>query len=249
MPSFLRNALFFALLLGSLQGAAYTNELMVYRMSWMGTTIGEMTLSSSISTNGALLRSMRVRSRSWARLFSSLDDTVTCESCGEGAALRRVVRKRVSEDGFEQDDRLVLWPNRGLAVFDAGDGVCTTSSVPVGLEDMVTFFYDLRDLAPARTNGMPLAGVRNLVMDGVAHEIALTTGPVVRVDVPWGEADALSVEAESHSDGLFVRNVPRAIRIGLSPPALLSMEIEHGGHTVHVRLRDWLRDGAPVSPR
>lgn len=234
------------LLLGCLGAAAYTNELMVYRMSWMGTTIGEMTLSSSVTTNGGTLRSMRVRSRSWARLFSNLDDTVTCESDGEGADLRRVVRKRISEDGFVQDDQLVLWPNRGQAIFDAGDGGCTTSSVPVGLEDMVTFFYDLRDLAPARTNGTSLAGERHLVMDGVAHKIALTTGPVVRVEVPWGKADALSVEAQSHSDGLFVRNVPRDIRIGLSPPVLLSMDVEHGGHTVHVRLRDWLRDGEPV---
>lgn len=225
---------------------AYTNEVLVYRMSWRGATVGEMTLSSSVTTNGGALRSLRVRSRSWARLFSSLDDTITCESEGEGADLRRTVRKRVSEDGFEQDDRLVLWPNRGLAVFDAGDGACATSSVPVGLEDMVTFFYDLRDLAPSRADGPSLAGVRHLVMDGAAHEIELTTGAVERVKVPWGAADALSVEAESRSKGLFVRNVPRRIRIGLSPPALLSMDVEHGGRVVHVRLREWLRDGKPV---
>lgn len=226
---------------------AADTEFMEYDITWVGVSVGTMTIQNETNTAGNLLRTLRIWNRPLIALVYPVDTTIACEIAQSPEGLRHTVRKKVLENDFKQDDTLVLWPELGRAVWsNAVKGTVQTSAVPIGSRDLVSFFYDLRDVL---VQGGPLqaGGGYQLVMDGAIHDLEIQMGKPKRIRTPHGRMEAIPVDAISKSPTLFSRNRPRSVWVATSKPAVLFADVESRFGAVRATLVKWQIDGAVVS--
>jgi hypothetical protein len=220
-------------------------ELMEYDITWIGVSVGTMSVSSAVGDEGGITRSIRVRNRPWIALVYPVDNTVECriESTPDGP--RHTVTKQMGEKEFVQDDTLTLWPDAGKAVWtNAVSNTVHAFEVPPGARDFVSFFFDLRDAAA--DGNWSADRDYQLVMDDALHALEIRVGEPRRLRTPWGRMNAIPVEAVSKSPVLFKRNKPRAVWVAAHRPVVLFADVETRFGTVRGTLARWELDGHPV---
>ena len=220
-------------------------ERMEYDITWVGVSVGTMTVQSETNAAGNLLRTLRIWNRPLIALVYPVDTTVECEIEGTPEGPRHVIRKKVLENDFRQDDTLVLWPDQGRATWsNAVKQTAYESTVPKGSRDLVSFFFDLR--AVVSRGSLQVGGAYQLVMDGAIHDLEIQMGKPKRIRTPHGRMEAIPVEAISRSPTLFSRNRPRSVWVATSKPAVLFADVESRYGPVRATLRKWEVDGQPV---
>lgn len=235
-------AILLALLIPVHSLRAAPQEQMEYQVCWMGTTVGTMFVESEQQADGTLLRSIRVKNSAWVSRISSVDTTIQCSILATSAGPRHTVSKHVSENGFVQNDTLTLWPDSGRAIwFEAIAQTCTTSSLPPGTRDIVSFFFDMRETFAA--GSMKTGEVYRLVMDGQAHELAIQADAVETISSLFGRQKATPLHILSKSPTLFVRNRPRRVWVAVDSPVVLATDVKTRLGTVRIKLIKWTRDG------
>lgn len=220
-------------------------EDLAYDITWVGVSVGTMSVRSETGDDGALVRSIRIRNRPWIALVYPVDNTVECriESTADGP--RHTVTKKMGEKEFVQDDTLTLWPDAGKAVWtNAVSNTVHAFEVPPGARDFVSFFFDLRDAAA--DGKWSAAGDYQLVMDDALHALEIRVGEPRRLRTLWGRMNAIPVEAVSKSPVLFKRNKPRAVWVAAHRPVVLFADVETRFGTVRGTLARWEIDGHPV---
>ena len=224
---------------------AATNEVMEYDITWVGVSVGTMTVQGETAEDGRLVRSVRIWNRPWIAAIYPVDTTIECviEQGPEGP--RHTVLKKVAENDFKQNDTLVLFPDEGRAVWsNSVNQRVQISQVPQGSRDLVSFFFDLRDTV---ANGpKQVAGDYQLVMDGAIHALEITAGPAKRIRTPHGRMDAIPVKAVSKSPTLFSRNRPRAVWVATAQPVVLFADVESRFGPVRATLVNWKLNGVSV---
>ena len=221
-------------------------ERMEYDITWVGVSIGTMVIQSETNAAGHLVRSLRMWNRPWIAVVYPVDTSVECEYDQTADGPRHTIHKKVRENDFRQDDTLIIWPDLGKAVWtNSVAQTVSTSSVPVGSRDLVSFFFDLRD---AIVGGpLKVGGPYQMVMDGRIHDLEIRVGEPKKIRTPFGRLEAIPVDAESHSPTLFSRNRPKSVWVALSKPAVLSADVESRFGPVRSTLVKWTQDGIPVS--
>lgn len=244
----IRSIFFFLFLLNlvfPLPLRAAGTEFMEYDITWVGISVGTMTIHSETSKAGHLLRSLRLWNRPWIALVYPVDTTVECmiEQTPEGP--RHTVTKKVAESDFVQDDTMVLLPEQGQVIWsNAVQQTVRNSIVPKGSRDLVSFFFDLRD----SIQGGPLkvGGAYQLVMDGAIHDLEIKIGQPKTIRTPYGRQEAIPVDAISKSPTLFSRNRPKSVWVATAKPAVLFADVESRFGPVRATLVRWTIDGNPV---
>ncbi len=219
---------------------------MEYDITWIGVSVGTMTVNSETLDGGVLLRSIRIRNRPWISAIYSVDNTVECviEPTPEGP--RHTISKQMTEKNFDQDDTLVIWPDAGKAVWsNAVSNTVHTFTVPKGARDFVSFFFDLREAAAG--GQLKAEGDYQLVMDGAVHALELKTGEPKRIRTPHGRMQAIRVRAISKSPTLFTRNRPKAVWVSATEPLVLFADVKTRFATVRATLVSRTVDGEPVA--
>jgi hypothetical protein len=232
----------------ALPAGAGNVELMEYDITWVGVSVGTMSVQSETAEDGAQVRSIRIWNRPWIALVYPVDITIECriESTADGPL--HVVVKKVAEKNFTQDDTLVLWPEAGRAIWtNAAKSTVREFEVPAGSRDFVSFFYDLRDAAAAGSWGE--TGDYQLVMDGGLHPLTLQVGPSKRVRTRQGRLAAIAVQAKSSSPDLFSRNHPRSVWVSADLPVVLLADVDTRFGAVRATLAQWQIDGESVLDR
>jgi hypothetical protein len=239
---------FLGLLLLALPASAAPpqTEFLHYDITWVGVSVGTMSVRSETTVEGGLLRSIRVWNRPWIARVYPVDNTIECriEPTPEGP--RHTVTKKMGEKDFTQDDTLVLWPDAGRAVWsNAVSNAVHHFEVPPGSRDFVSFFFDLRDAATG--GGWSESGKEyRLVMDNGLHALDLQVGAPERIRTPHGRMEAIPVKAISKSKELFSRNKPRAVWVAAERPAVIFADVETRFGAVRATLSAWEIDGHPV---
>ena len=246
--NFIRRAWIVAALLGFAGLApvrAAAGEVLEYDVSWLGMSVGTMEIRSGTNDAGHLVRSLRIWNRPWIARIYPVSTFVECVVEPSERGPRHTVRKQVAEREFKQDDLLVLWPDQRAAYWS--NAVARTahwSLVPKGSRDLVTFFFDLRDVLA----GSPLSagGRYQLVMDGAIHDLDIAIGEPKTIRTDFGRLEAIPVAAESHSPTLFSRNRPKSVWVATAKPAVLVADVESRFGPVRATLVKWEIDGKPV---
>ena len=225
---------------------AAAGERMEYDITWVGVSIGTMTIQSETNAAGHLLRTLRLWNRPWIAVVYPVDTTIACEIEQTPEGPRHTIHKKVLENDFRQDDTLVLWPDQGRASWsNAVKRTVRNSTVPKGSRDLVSFFYDLRDVVAS--GPLKVGGDYQLVMDGAIHDLEIKMGKPKAIRTPYGRQDAIPVEAISKSPTLFSRNRPKSVWVATAKPAVLFADVESRFGPVRATLVKWTVDGAPVS--
>jgi len=220
-------------------------EQMVYDITWIGVSVGTMTVNSETLEEGILLRSIRVQNRPWISAIYSVDNTIECRIESTTNGPRHTVTKKMAEKNFAQNDTLVIWPDIGQAIWsNAVSNTVHTFTVPKGSRDFVSFFFDLREAAAG--GELKAAGDYQLVMDGAVHALELKTGTPRRIRTPHGRIQAIRVQAISKSPTLFSRNRPKAVWVAATEPAVLFADVKTRFATVRATLVKWEVDGKEV---
>lgn len=220
-------------------------ELMEYDITWVGISIGTMTVQEKTDGAGRILRSVRMWNRPLLAAIYPVDTSLECviEQTPEGP--RHTVVKKVIENKFRQDDTLVLLPDAGIAVWsNALNHTVQTNNVPKGSRDLVSFFFDLRDAAGG--GQMKASGDYELVMDGAIHALQITTGAPKSIHTPHGRMEAVLVTAISKSPMLFDRNKPRAVWVDATRPEVIYADVQSRFGAVRATLAKWEVDGVAV---
>ena len=218
---------------------------MTYDISWLGMTVGNMTVQEEQRDDGATHRSVRVRSRPWVATLYRVDTTIRCAIEPTDDGIRHTVTKSIAEGDFTQNDTLLLWPATGVCIWsNAVDKTHITSSVPPNTQDVVSFFFALRDTL--QRHPTPTPERYQLVMDGAAHALDITLGETKKIKTPFGRVDAVAVNALSKSPTLFSRNKPKNIWVAKTRPAVLAVDVSITLGTVHITLQSWTIDGIAV---
>ena len=233
-------------LAGLAPGRAAAGEILEYDVSWVGVSVATMTIQSQTNEAGHVLRSIRIWSRPWVALVYPVDTTIDCAIAQTPDGPCHTVHKQVAENDFIQNDTLVLWPDQGRAVWNnAVQRAVKNSFVPKGSRDLVTFFFDLRDVLA----GSPLSagGRYQLVMDGAIHDLDIEIGAPKKIRTDFGRLEAIPVAAESRSPTLFSRNRPKSVWVATAKPAVLFADVESRFGPVRATLVKWEIDGKAVA--
>lgn len=221
------------------------SESMGYDITWVGVSIGTMTVQSETNAAGNLFRSLRIRNRPLIALVYPVDTTVECEIEQTPEGPRHTIHKKVRENDFKQDDTLELWPDQGRAIWsNAVQKTVRQSAVPPGSRDLVSFFFDLRAVVAA--SPLKVGGDYQLVMDGAIHDLEIKMGKPKTIRTPFGRKEAIPVDAISKSPTLFSRNRPKSVWVATAKPAVLFADVESRFGPVRATLVDWKVDGVPV---
>lgn len=224
---------------------AAASETMEYDITWVGISVGTMSIRSQTAEDGILRRTLRIWNRPWIALVYPVDTTIdaTIEPTPDGP--RHTIVKKISEHKFVQNDTLVLMPDAGKAVWsNAVSNVVYAFEVPRNSKDLVTLFFDLRDAAG--DGPLKAGGEYRLVMDNGIHAFEIAVSPPKSIRTPYGRMHALPVKAVSKSPVLFSRNTPRSIWVVGSPPVVLFADVETRFGSVRGTLVKWEVDGKPV---
>ena len=225
--------------------AAASRELMEYDITWVGVSVGTMSVQNETDDDGTAFRAIRIWNRPWIAALYPVDNTIECriETTTEGP--RHTVTKKMGEKNFIQDDTLTLWPGAGRAVWsNAVSNVVHSFEVPKGSMDFVSFFFDLRDAA--RNDPTVAGGYYRLVMDQSVHALEIQIGAKEIIRTPRGTAEAIPVRAVSKSPTLFSRNRPRAVWVASARPVVLFSDVQTRFGAVRATLETWEIDGRPV---
>lgn len=224
---------------------AAESETMEYDITWVGISVGTMTIQCATNAAGNLVRSLRMWNRPWIAVVYPVDTSIACEIEPSPEGLRHVVRKKVLENDFRQDDVLVLWPDQGRATWsNAVKQTVRESTVPKGSRDLVSFFFDLRDVLTS--SPLTVAGDYQLVMDGAIHGLEIKMGEPKILRTRFGRLEAIPVDAISKSPSLFSRNRPKSVWVATAKPAVLFADVESRFGAVRATLVKWEIDGQPV---
>lgn len=224
---------------------AAAGEVLEYNVSWVGVSVATMEIRGGTNDAGHIVRSLRIWNRPWIARIYPVSTFVECVVEPSDRGPRHTVHKLVSERDFKQDDRLVLWPDQRMACWsNAVAGTVHWSLVPKGSRDLVTFFFDLRDVLA----GSPLSagGRYQLVMDGAVHDLDIEIGEPKMIRTDFGRLEAIPVAAESRSPTLFSRNRPKSVWVATAKPAVLFADVESRFGPVRASLVKWEIDGNPV---
>ena len=225
--------------------AAASRELMEYDITWVGVSVGTMTVQNETDGDGNVFRSIRIWNRPWIAKIYPVDNTVECriETTSEGPC--HTITKKMGEKNFVQDDTLTLWPGAGRAVWsNAVSNAVHSFEVPKGSMDFVSFFFDLRDAA--RNHPSVAGGNYQLVMDHSAHALEIQIGATETIRTPRGPMEAIPVRAISKSPTLFSRNRPRAVWVAAGQPVVIFADVQTRFGAVRATLEKWDIDGRPV---
>ncbi len=220
-------------------------EQMEYDITWVGISVGTMTVQGETDEGGLVRRSIRIWNRPLIALVYPVDTTVACEIEQTPEGPRHTIHKKVLENDFRQDDTLVLWPDQGRAVWsNAVEKTVRHSAVPKGSRDLVSFFFDLRDVLAS--GPLKADGDYQLVMDGAIHDLQIKMGEPKVIRTFYGRKEAILVDAISKSPTLFSRNRPRSVWVATSRPAVFFADVESRFGPVRATLVKWEIDGKPV---
>lgn len=232
-------------LLGRIPAWSAPAEYLEYDITWVGISVGTMTIHSSTNEAGNLFRSLRIWNRPWIALVYPVDTTVTCTIEPTEDGPRHTVVKKVVENDFKQDDTLVLWPDTGMTIWSNSlKRMVHRALVPKGTRDLVSFFFDLRDAVHG--GPLQLGGDYQLVMDGAIHDLEIKLGKAKTMRTAFGRLEAVPVEAQSKSPTLFSRNRPKSVWVATARPAVLFADVESRFGPVRATLVEWQLDGKPV---
>ena len=233
-------------LLGRAAAGSAPAEYLEYDITWVGISVGTMTIQSAPNDAGNRVRVLRIWNRPWVALVYPVDTTVTCTIEPTEDGPRHTVVKKVVEKDFKQDDTLVLWPDTGMTIWSNSlKRMVHKVLVPKGTRDLVSFFFDLRDAV----HGGPLrlGGDYQLVMDGAIHDLEIKIGKAKTIRTAFGRLEAVPVEALSKSPTLFSRNRPKSVWVATARPAVLFADVESRFGPVRATLVKWELDGKPVA--
>ena len=220
-------------------------ESMEYNVTWLGISVGTMTIRSETDASNRLVRTLRLWNRPWIALVYPVDTTIECEIEQAPEGPRHTIRKKVTENDFRQDDVLVLWPDLGLASWsNALRQTAHKSIVPKGSRDLVSFFFDLR--AALGEGPLTVGGDYQLVMDGAIHDLEIQMGKPKTIRTPHGRMEAVPVRAVSKSPTLFSRNRPKSVWVATAKPAVLFADVESRFGPVRATLVKWDVGGKSV---
>lgn len=229
--------------------SAQCAEVLRYNGYSAGIKVGEMTIERGVSSNSLPYHSFAIHSKGAVRLFCRVDSEMRCEVFGDGEDSGTLFTRRSREGGIVQDDTMRLWPGTGLVVRELLDtGQSVTSRVEVGSQDVATFFCNLGAMLGDGTFAETNCVVRDVVLDGLSHEVVLTLGGTNLLRTAFGRMPVREMSIVSHSDTLFVRNRPKRIVLSTDYPVFMEMDIENRLGMQHFRLVEWLRDGSPFRP-
>ncbi len=226
--------------------AADSTEVMEYDITWIGVSVGTMTVKGETLDNGVIRRSIRIRNRPWISAVYTVDNTVECviEPTPEGP--RHTISKQMAEKNFDQDDTLVIWPEAGKATWNnALSNTVDSFTVPTNARDFVSFFFDLRNAAAG--GQLKATGDYQLVMDGHTHTLEIQTEAPKRIRTPHGRMRAIRVKAISKSPTLFSRNRPKAVWVAAAEPVVLFADVKTRFATVRATLVSRTLDGKAVA--
>lgn len=233
----------------AVSAVAQCTEVLRYSGLAAGIKVGEMVVENGVSSNSLPYHRFSLRSKGPARLFNRVDSEMRCEAFGSGEDAGTLFTRRYRDRTLDQNDTMRLWPGTGLVVREFLDtGLSVTSRVEVGSQDVATFFCNLGALLGDGTFAETNCIVRNVVLDGQSHEVALTLGGTNMLRTAFGRAAVRELDIVSHSDTLFSRNRPKRIKLSADYPVFLEMDIENRYGTQHYRLVEWTRDGQPFDP-
>jgi hypothetical protein len=220
-------------------------EFMEYDITWVGVSVGTMSIQCKTNEAGNLVRALRMWNRPWIALVYPVDTTIECEIEATPEGPRHTIRKKVLENDFRQDDTLVLLPDSGVAIWsNAAKHVVQTSTVPKGSRDLVSFFFDLREVLAS--GPLKAGGDYQLVMDGAVHNLEIKVGQPRKIRTPHGRQEAIRVEAISKSPTLFSRNRPKSVWVATARPAVLFADVESRFGPVRATLVKWETGGKTV---
>ncbi len=228
--------------LGEFTSQAASRERMEYDITWIGVSVGTLTVQNESRDTGEVVRSIRIWNRPWIAKLYPVDNTIEChiETTSEGPC--HTITKKMGEKNFRQDDTLTLWPNAGHAVWsNAVSNVVHSFNVPVGSMDFVSFFFDLRDAA--RNEPTKARGDYQLVMDQSVHALEIQIGASEKLRTPHGPMDSIPVRAISKSPMLFSRNQPRVVWVAASQPVVIYADVQTRFGAVRATLVKWEIDG------
>lgn len=242
---------FFALLLLQLACAvpvrAGNSERMEYNITWVGVSVATMTVQGETDEANIVHRSIQIHNRPWLAAIYPVDTAITCEIEQTPQGPRHTVTKKVAEREFKQDDTLVLLPDQGLALWsNAINHTASTSVMPKGSRDLVSFLFDLREIA-GKDRGQATCSYP-LAMDGAVHSLDITTGPAKTIRTPYGRMEAIPVKALSTSPTVFSRNRPRSVWVAAIHPVVIFADVESRYGPVRATLTRWEVNGSPARP-
>lgn len=228
------------------RGHAGRVETLDYDITWIGVSVGTMTVRSESRDDGSQWRSIRIWNRPWMARIYPVDNRIDCLTEPSPDGPRHTVTKQMGEKNFFQDDTLTLWPEAGKAIWsNAVSNTVHTFEVPRGAQDFVSFFFDLRDAAGA--DAWDSEGDYALVMDDSLEHLKIQVGTPRIIRTPYGRLSATPVKAVSTSKTLFSRNKPRAVWVSPNPPAVMFADVDTRFGTVRGTLTTWEIDGHPVA--
>lgn len=220
-------------------------ERLEYDITWVGISIGTMVVQNELDADGHPVRLLRMWNRPWIARFYPVDTTIECSIIPGPDGPCHVVQKHVRENTFRQDDTLQLWPAQGRAIWSNQlTQTATEFTTPTGAHDVVTFFFDLRNMLSNAPG--PAGGDYELVMDDGVHGLTIHMGEAQRIRTPFGRVEAVQVKAISKSPTLFSRNRPKAVWVATSQPVVLFADVDSRFGAVRATLTQWTRGNKPV---
>ena len=233
----------------SLAQSVYT-----YSISSYGITGGALTVTEEGDPNGALTRTVHVKSHGVASTFYDVDTTLQCVQEMTTRGHLHTVTKKVKEKDFAQNDVLSLCftGTNGLGMWmNVAKGTTNHFDISSNALDMVCFFFDLRErIAISEGAELPLGTIKevddHLIMDGTSHALSITAGKARKEKTSFGRIEVVPLELISKSPTLFVRNKPKNIRVSTHTPTVLSVDVGYSLGTAHATLESWTTNGIPV---
>lgn len=243
-------SILFALCLPGLAGVpaarAARTELMEYNITWVGVSVGTMSVHDETGDDGTLFRSIRIQSLPWVAAIYPVDNTIECTIQQTPKGPRHTIVKKMREKTFTQNDTLVLLPDEGRAIWNnAVSNTVHAFNVPTGAHDFVSFFFDLRDAAGG--GALKASGDYQLIMDDDVSTLEIRTGPAESIQTPLGRVEAIPVQAISKSPALFSRNKPRNVWVSATKPVVIFADVQTRFGSVRGTLARWEIDGQPVA--
>lgn len=239
--------LLLALLLTGGAARAMEPERLEYDITWVGISVGTMVVQNELDADGHSVRLLRMWNRPWIARFYPVDTTIECSIIPGPDGPGHVVRKHIRENTFRQDDTLWLWPAQGRAIWSNQlTQTATEFTTPTGAHDMVTFFFDLRDMLATAPG--PAGGDYELVMDDGVHGLTIHMGAAQRIRTAFGRVEAVQVKASAKSPLLFSRNRPKAVWVATRQPVVLFADVDSRFGAVRATLTQWTRGNQPVQP-
>ncbi|HMP73654.1 MAG TPA: DUF3108 domain-containing protein [Kiritimatiellia bacterium] len=230
---------------GAAEGDEF-HERFTYDVRWAGISVGRAELDLRVSEEADERRSARrfsARTHGWVSKVKAVDTRIeSIETVSEEGVIRQEVLKSMREGKFRQEDYLVIDGASRMAHWvDQISGEEASYEAPPGVLDYVSFLVSLRDAGVWKAEDPQLF---RLLMDRGVHELELSViGDEGRGGKSRMDARTRRLRVLSRSPDLFVRNVPREIRVCRESEVVVGLDASTRLGRVTLVLTEWIRNG------